>query len=154
MTRTHPSYLAPVSWFRKCPRQAVVNFTLTSPPFCSLPSAPQEVRLPQEKPLHSPSSRRWKSKVTPRQHCSILSAAPIKQIVEQHQGTWKSKKDKLFSNRILEQYRPALEFLGLRYGTDGHGVIHRLIASQLSWPKARFSLKKRLPKRQWLPTTS
>ena len=33
--------------------------------------------------------------------------------------------DKLFLKGILEQYRPALEILGLLHEADGGGIIHR-----------------------------
>ena len=37
----------------------------------------------------------------------------------------KGQTDKPFVKVVLEQYRPALEILGLPHGADGGGIIHR-----------------------------
>ena len=58
----------------------------------------------------------------------LLRSVPLKQRLVQCTYL-KGQADKLFLKCILEQYRPALEILGLLQGADGGGIIHR----QTSW---------------------
>ena len=68
----------------------------------------------------------------------LLRSVPLKQRLVQCTYL-KGQADKLFLKCILEQYRPALEILGLRHGAGGGGIIHRQTSRSES---ESFSLKK------------